>query len=533
MHASRSTYDYIVIGGGSAGCVLASRLSEDPDSRVLLLESGRDIRDVLLRVPALASINLHRRDRIWPYVTTPQRGLSERSLATPRGRLLGGTSAINGMVYLRGHAGDYDRWAREGADGWDYASVLPFFRKSERFLGPMSPFRGGEGPMPVTPRRRLEPLSEAFIAACLEAGIRQTHDANGADQEGVAPSDLTTLRGRRMSSAYAYLTDEVRRRSNLTIRTRCLVTGIRLDRMSARTVDFVSSGTLTSATCAREIILAAGAINSPQLLMLSGIGPSEWLTKVGIKTLVEAPQVGRNLQDHLAVDISFLSTSLPSLNARLMNPVYAIPAALAWILGSDSRLGTNGFEVGAMLKSSQGLSQPDIQCMFIPVAKNLLKPRWNAMGFTLSIGPGKIESRGTVRIESADPRRPPAIDPNYLAEDIDLARACEAVEIGFSISDQPALRRTRGRLLTPSERPTSRTSREAIVRSKAFGCYHLSGSCRMGSEETGVVDPQGRIYGVDGLRVCDASIMPSIPNANLNASIIMMAEKIAADICRV
>ncbi|MDE0128964.1 MAG: GMC family oxidoreductase N-terminal domain-containing protein [Gammaproteobacteria bacterium] len=517
-------FDYIIVGGGSAGCVLANRLSADPDTSVLLLEAGIDCRDLLTRIPALATHNVKRTKRVWHYFTTPQPGLENRRVFQPRGRILGGTSAINGMIYSRGHARDFDAWEQTGAEGWGFREVLPYFRRSEDFSGGASFFRGAGGPINVTQHCKLEPLSETFLNACEESGLPSSDDINGGVQEGFHKCDVTIYRGQRVSAASAYIWP-ILDRSNLMVLPSAHCHKVLIQNGEVTGVKYELNGRITKAFADREVCLCAGAASSPKLLMLSGIGPASALRSLGIDVICDLP-VGQNLQDHLAVDVSYSSIENNSL-ARHSSYASVFGAGLKWMLKREGPLTTNGFEVGAMVSSPYAEGYPDIQCLFIPVAKDVLKPRLWMHGYTISTGIGTIESTGCIRLRSQCPNDAPLIDPAYLAEKLDTKRMVFALELALDLAEKNSFKATRGHRLFPILKSYEKSELERYIRESAFGCYHIAGSCRMGTNSDCVVNQEGQVYGVEKLRVCDASIMPRLPNASINAPTIMMAEKIA------
>ena len=521
-------FDYVIVGGGSAGCVLAHRLSADPGVRVLLLEAGPRDRGWKIAMPAALTYNLMN-DRVnWYYWTEPQPHLDNRRLYWPRGRVLGGSSALNAMVYIRGHARDYDRWAAEGAAGWSYAEVLPYFRRAESFSLGADAYRGGDGPLTVTRGSGTNPLFDAWIAAGAEAGYPVTADMNGYCQEGMGRMDMTIRAGRRCSTAVAYLRPALAR-PNLTVLTGCLATRVVLERGRAVGVEYAEGTLVKRAHAAREVILAGGAINSPQLLLLSGIGPADHLRRFGVPVAHDLPGVGRDLQDHLEFYFQ-VACREPITLLNAMRPHNMVGIGLCWFLRHDAPAASSHLEAGGFIRSAAGVEHPDIQFHFLPA---LVEDHGRAKGrmhaFQAHVGTMRPLSRGWIELRSADPRQHPLIEPNYLAEQqdrIDL-RAC--VRLTREIFAQPAFDRYRGRELRPGAEVTSDTAIDAFVRARADSAYPPCCTCRMGMDDLAVVDPACRVSGLGGLRVVDASIMPSMVSGNLNAPTIMLAEK-AADL---
>jgi choline dehydrogenase len=451
-----------------------------------------------------------------------------RRLYWPRGRVLGGSSSLNAMVYVRGHALDYDRWVEEGAAGWSYADLLPYFRRAETYSEGPDAYRGGEGPLHVMRGRGDNPLFDAWLAAGAEAGYPLTADMNGFQQEGMGRMDMTIRDGRRWSASRAYLRPAAGRR-NLWIVTRALATRIALQNGRAIGVDYVENGRLKRAVAEREVILAAGAINSPQLLQLSGIGDPDALRKLGIEVTHPLQGVGRNLQDHLEFYFQYECLE-PITLLKAMQPRHMVGIGLRWFLRHDGLAASSHLEAGGFIRSAAGVRHPDIQYHFLPA---LVSDHGRAKGdihaFQAHAGTMRPLSRGWLGLRSADPRAHPIIEPNYLAEapDREDFRAC--VRLTREIFQQPAIARYRGRELAPGADVTSDTAIDAFIRAKADSAYHPCCTCRMGVDEEAVVDPQCRVRGLESLRVVDASIMPSMVSGNLNAPTIMLAEK-AADL---
>lgn len=519
------TADFVIVGAGSAGAVLASRLSEH--ASVILLEAGPDDHwwDYRIHMPAALSQVLVSDTYNWFYHSEPEAELDGRRMYCPRGRVLGGSSSINGMIYVRGNPADFDGWADDPAlGGWCYRECLPYFRKAEQCLHGDARFRGRDGPLYVGRGRATGPLNDAWIAAGQEAGHPLSPDFNGESQEGVGVFDQTIREGRRFSTATAYLRPAMHRR-NLEILQKTLVHRILLDGGRAVGVDYERKGVRQRVLAGQEVIVCAGAINSPQLLMLSGIGDADHLRESGIDVQLDLPGVGRNLKDHLEIYVQYSCTRPVSIYPALR--WYRQPfVGLEWYLFKRGAGATNHFETGAFLRSSDSVAYPDLQFHFLPVAMNYDgSDRFRGHGFQVHVGPVKPSSVGEVRLRSADARTPPVIRFNYHATDADRRTMRRGVEMAAEIIAQPAFDELRGKQLRPgSDRPDAI---DGFIRRFAESAYHPSCSCRMGSDPMAVVDADARVHGVDALRVIDASIMPDITNGNLNAPVIMMAEKLS------
>ena len=528
-------YDYIIIGAGSAGCVLANRLSEDPDCKVLLLEAGPRDWHPFIHMPAGLAKLVGQKGVNWNYDTAPQPHLDGRALWWPRGKVLGGSSSINAMCYIRGVPADYDGWAAQGAAGWDWDTVLPYFIRSEGNTRGGDALHGGDGPLTVSDLRYVNPLSYAFIEAGQQAGYAHSHDFNGPVQAGVGLYQVTQRDGARCSAAVAYLAP-ARTRPNLTVHTHALVSRITFERAAsasprANGVTYSMRGKAFHQPAAREVIVCGGAVNSPQLLMLSGVGPAAELRRHGIAVVADAPDVGANLQDHL--DICTLQHCPPRLSYdRLGDLRIAFDYFLRGHRGPGS---SNIAEAGGFVRSRLASdARCDVQFHFVPaMLDDHGRHRLAGDGYTLHACFLHPRSRGRIALTSNRAGDKPRIEANYLgdAEGFDLKMMVQCARLAREVFAQKAFDPYRGAPIFPARSDLSDTELAAFVRAKAETVYHPVGSCRMGSDAAAVVDPQLRVRGVDGLRVVDASVMPTLPSGNTNAPTIMIAER-AADLIR-
>ena len=523
-----SAFDYIIVGAGSAGCVLANRLSEDGTASVLLIEGGGSDRHLFMAMPSALALAMNIERANWNYLSEPEPGLGGRRITCPRGKVIGGSSSINGMVYIRGNPLDFDAWDEAGARGWAYRDVLPYFRKAETRDEGGDSYRGHEGPLHTSYGPLDNPLYRAFIEAGRQAGYPVTDDVNGAQQEGFGRMDMTVRNGRRWSAARAYL-DAARTRKNLTVWTDTLVERIDFEERRAVGVRCSRGGTSLAPRARREVILSGGAINSPQLLKLSGIGPAAELGQHGIPLVADRPGVGANLQDHLEIYFQMEATQPITLYSA-MNLVAKAKIGVEWLLTRKGLGATNHFESCAFIRSRPGVRWPDLQYHFLPAAISYNgKELADRHGFQAHVGPMRSKSRGTVTLRSADPRDKPAILFNYMSHPDDWTEMRAAIRLTREIFAQPAFAPFRGAEIEPGADVETDAAIDAFIREKVESAYHPSCSCRMGdaADPMAVVDRDTRVIGVESLRVTDASIMPTITTGNLNAPTIMLAEKAA------
>jgi choline dehydrogenase len=522
------TFDYVIVGAGSAGCVLADRLTEDGRNSVLVLENGGSDRSIYIQMPTALSIPMNMPKYNWFYHTEPEPGLGGRSLHTPRGKVLGGSSSINGLVYVRGNPFDFDRWDEEGAHGWNYHHVLPYFRRAEKRAGGGDQYHGDSGKLATTRGTMTNPLNPVWIEAGRQAGYPVTSDMNGFQQEGFGEMDMTVGGGRRCSAANAYLRPAMSR-ANLSVRTHALVTRVLFEGRRAIGVSYTRGGESGTARARKEVIVSAGSIASPQLLKLSGVGPAAELQALGIPVVHDLPGVGENLQDHLEFYFQ-VACKEPITLYKYQNLLGKALIGMRWMLSKDGLGATNHFEAGGFIRSRAGIKYPDIQYHFLPMAvtydgTSLAQEH----GFQAHVGPMRSKSKGWVRLKSANPADKPRIFFNYLSreEDLEEMRAC--VRLTREVFAQSAFDRYRAREIQPGADVQTDEQIDEFVRQKVESAYHPSCSCRMGdaNDPMAVVDPETRVRGLEAFRVVDSSIMPSITTGNLNAPTIMLAEKAA------
>jgi choline dehydrogenase len=531
MPSTRREYDYVIIGAGSAGCVLANRLTADPGIRVLLLEAGPPDRSLYIHMPSAFAYPLADDRFNWFYRTEPEPYMDGRRMYCPRGRVIGGSSSINGMVYIRGHARDYDRWAQAGLKGWSYADVLPYFKKAETHERGGDDYHGADGPLHVAYGRSRNPLYRAWIEAGVQAGFPYTPDLNGRQQEGFGPMEMTTRGGRRCSAAKAYLRPAMTR-PNLRVEAGALVIRLLFEGPRAVGVEFAQKGRSQQVRATREVVVSGGAINSPQILMLSGIGPAEELRRLDIPVLADLPGVGENLQDHLETYVQHQCTQPITLYGAT-RPHNKLRIGAQWLLLGTGIGATNHFEAGGFIRSNERVEHPNLQYHFLPMAISYDGSQTHhGHGFQAHVGPMRPTSVGHVKLRSKDPREHPRILFNYMRTEFDRQEMREAIRITREIFAQRAFDPYRGPELAPGPEVKSDAEIDAFVRAKAESAYHPSCTCKMGpeSDRMAVVDAEGRVHGVEGLRVVDASIMPSVVSGNLNAPTIMIAEKLADSI---
>jgi choline dehydrogenase len=524
MSAMREA-DFVIVGAGSAGCALAYRLSEDGRNTVIVIEHGGSDFGPLIQMPSALSIPMNMSLYDWGFRTEPEPHLGGRVLATPRGKVIGGSSSINGMVYVRGHARDYDHWAEQGASGWAYADVLPYFKRMENSKDGEEGWRGTDGPLHVKRGLRLNPLYKAFVEAGREAGFETTEDYNGSKQEGFGWMEQTIHLGRRWSAANAYLRPALRRQNVSLLKG--LARRVVIENQRATGVEIQVGAEIEIVRAKREVVLASSSINSPKLLMLSGIGPAAHLAEQGIEMVADRPGVGQNLQDHMELYIQQEATQ-PITLYSVLNPFSKALIGARWLFWGDGLGATNHFEAAAFVRSKAGVDYPDIQYHFLPAAMRYDgRSAAKSHGFQAHVGPMRSKSRGSVTLRSAEPAMPPVIRFNYMSHPDDWADFRHCIRLTREIFGQKAFDPYRGREISPGSQVQSDDELDDFIREHAESAYHPCGTCRMGraDDPLAVVDPQCRVIGVEGLRVADSSIFPRVTNGNLNAPSIMTGEK--------
>ena len=529
---AKMDFDYIIVGAGSAGCVLANHLSSDASNRVLLLEAGPDNGALSLKMPAAVLSNLNSTKHNWAFQGEPEPELNGRRIQHDRGKTIGGSSSINGMVFIRGHALDYEGWQQAGCPGWGYSDVLPYFKRMETYSGGRDTYRGDKGPLRVYRADPKDPITQAFIKAGEEAGYPTTDDISGYRQEGFGVADRTVYNGERWSSARAYL-DPVRKRSNLTIQTQAQVQKLVFDGTRAIGVTYKNSaGTLQTAYAGKEIILSAGAVGSPHILMLSGVGPAAHLQDMGIDVFCDLPGVGQNLNDHPDFVLKYKCKQPVSFWPKT-KPLAKLAAGIQWITTRSGIVASNLFEGLGCIRSGPDVEYPDLQIIISPIAVD--DATWEPLqehAFQIHVGLMRAHSRGKIELRSSDPGDPPSILVNYLKDARDRELMRKGIRLVRDLVEQPAFSDLKGDEIFPGIDVRSDQELDQVLNTNATTQWHLSCTARMGAatDKGAVVDASGRVHGLSGLRVVDASIMPFVTNGNTNAPTIMLAEKLSDDI---